>query len=628
MKKIIAAFVLIIPVLVFAQSPGLYNGTEGLYGSELKNQLHQIIKNHHCLSYYYSKYVLLESDADPTVPGNVILVYTGRSQNGLDYGTGGNQIQREHVWAKSHGDFNEVLPMFSDIHNLKPADASVNSSRSNLDFDNGGFTHPEATGCKYDEDSWEPRDEVKGDIARIIFYMDARYEGGTGEIDLIVKDMVDTYPNPWHGKLSSLLQWNDQDPPDAFERNRNNVIASYQGNRNPFIDFPDYARFIWGNGQPSTTSIGEVTAYPTRPLSSEEVKVSCSVNNLGASGIVKLFWGNGYDYLENELTMQKTGDVFTANIPPQPAGSSVYFAIQTFDGKEMVKSVVYNYSILNEYAGTVTPINEIQGPGDETPFYEQIVTTTGIVTSFNNFGYFLQDKTGARNGIYVYDPGRKPPVGDSLVITGMVKEYYFLTEISDLTDFVCIAKNVPLPQPAVITASQVGEDYESVLVRIGDAVCTYATPWENFDMWRVDDGTGTLNVHNNDVFEWNPALNQTYTITGPLNFTYEEWKVELRWFQDVMNPVGIWDSPEIARLEIFPNPTKDNFTIKLPESISSGATIKLYDLMGKAHLSIVSTSADLCPKISLVNSGIKPGMYFLVLEDDNYKAIAKIVVKK
>jgi len=405
------------------------------------------------------------------------------------------------------------------------------------------------------------------------------------------------------------------------------VIASYQGNRNPFIDFPDYARFIWGNGQPSATVIGGISAYPTRPLSSEVVLVKCFVNNLGASGIVKVFWGNGYDYLENELLMQKIGDEYSANIPPQPAGTSVYFAIQTFDGKEMVKSVVYNYAILNEYAGPVTPINEIQGTGDETPYYEQIVTTTGVVTSFNNFGYFLQDKAGARNGIYVYDPGRKPKIGDSLVITGMVKEYYFLTEISDLTEFVCIAKNVPLPQPAVITASQIGEDYEGVLVRIVEAVCTYSTPWENYDMWRVDDGTGTLNVHNSDVFEFDPVLNQTYTITGPLNFTYEEWKVELRWLQDVMNPVSIWESPEFARLEIFPNPASDQVNVCLPENIKTGATLCIFDLLGKVRMKITPEAFDQRQIINLKASGIEPGMYFLVLESEDYQAMAKIIVR-
>ncbi len=107
----------------------------------------------------------------------MILVYTDRSQANNDYVTGNNQINREHVWTKSHGNFTDLSPMYGDVHNLKPADKSVNTNKSNKNFDNSGMQHPEATGCYYTELTWEALDEVKADIARVIFYMDARYEG-------------------------------------------------------------------------------------------------------------------------------------------------------------------------------------------------------------------------------------------------------------------------------------------------------------------------------------------------------------------------------------------------------------------------------------------------------------------
>ena len=79
---------------------------------------------------------------------------------------------REHVWVKSQG-FNGdetygALGAYSDAHNLKPCDASINTARGTKDFDNGGTQNTEATGC-YNIESWEPRDAVKGDVARIIF---------------------------------------------------------------------------------------------------------------------------------------------------------------------------------------------------------------------------------------------------------------------------------------------------------------------------------------------------------------------------------------------------------------------------------------------------------------------------
>ena len=80
----------------------------------------------------------------------------------LTNGSGVDNWNREHVWAKSHGNFGTTAGAGTDLHHLRATDVSVNSSRGNLDFDNGGVNHSEATECKYDSDSWEPRDSVKG----------------------------------------------------------------------------------------------------------------------------------------------------------------------------------------------------------------------------------------------------------------------------------------------------------------------------------------------------------------------------------------------------------------------------------------------------------------------------------
>ena len=73
---------------------------------------------------------------------------------------------------------NESDTAYTDVHHIRPTDESVNSSRGTKDFDNGGSAHSEATDCNYDSDSWEPRDAVKGDVARMMFYMEVRYDPG------------------------------------------------------------------------------------------------------------------------------------------------------------------------------------------------------------------------------------------------------------------------------------------------------------------------------------------------------------------------------------------------------------------------------------------------------------------
>ena len=249
MNKILSFFLVLITSISFAQIPdGYYDSADGLTGDALKSALHDIIDNHEEYSYNNLRdFILRETDEDPNNSNNVILLYTGRSQAKSTFGGGANDWNREHVWAKSHGDFGNNPPCGTDAHHIRPTDASVNSSRGNLDFDEGGTPLPEAPGCKRDSDSFEPRDEVKGDVARMIFYMGVRYEGGSGEPDLEVVDYVNTSPSPEHGKLQKLLDWHLMDPPDAFEINRNEVIYSYQENRNPFIDHPEYVDHIWGD---------------------------------------------------------------------------------------------------------------------------------------------------------------------------------------------------------------------------------------------------------------------------------------------------------------------------------------------------------------------------------------------
>lgn len=224
-----------------------YRNALGKTGSSLKTALNGIIRTNAKLSYDQVWEALKVTDQDPNNSANVILLYTGRSQGKTTNGGDPDDWNREHVWAKSHGDFGTATGPGTDIHHLRPTDVSVNATRGNKDFDLGGSPVAEAPGNYTDADSWEPRTAVKGDVARMLFYMAVRYEGGDGYPNLEMNNSVNNGTAPYHGRLSVLLQWNAQDPPDAFEKRRNQVIYDrYQGNRNPFIDHPEWAASIWG----------------------------------------------------------------------------------------------------------------------------------------------------------------------------------------------------------------------------------------------------------------------------------------------------------------------------------------------------------------------------------------------
>jgi endonuclease I len=265
LKQILFVASLFTSVALYSQiPPGYYNSAMGFSGNDLKNALHTIIDDHNEYSYDDLRdFILKNTDEDPNNSNNVILLYTGRSQAKSTFGGNANEWNREHVWAKSHGDFGNNPPCGTDAHHIRPTDVSVNSDRGNKDFDNGGQEHSEALGNYYTSSTWEPRDAVKGDVARMIFYMAVRYEGGNGEPDLEVVDNVNTSPAPEHGRLSTLLEWHQQDPPDEFEINRNNVIYSYQNNRNPYIDHPEFLIQIY---DPSNAihenKVNQLIVYP------------------------------------------------------------------------------------------------------------------------------------------------------------------------------------------------------------------------------------------------------------------------------------------------------------------------------------------------------------------------------
>ncbi|GKV56831.1 hypothetical protein NCCP2222_27780 [Sporosarcina sp. NCCP-2222] len=222
-----------------------YKNAVGKEGQALKTALHDIIADHRKLTYTQVWDALKQTDEDPANPNNVILIYSGESRSKDRNGGNVGDWNREHVWAKSHGNFGTTVGPGTDIHHLRPTDVQVNSSRGNLDFDNGGSPVSGCNGCYKTANSFEPPDRVKGDVARMLFYMATRYEAGD-RVDLELNERLGNGTAPYHGKLSVLLEWHKQDPVDAFERNRNEVIFSIQGNRNPFIDHPEWVESIWG----------------------------------------------------------------------------------------------------------------------------------------------------------------------------------------------------------------------------------------------------------------------------------------------------------------------------------------------------------------------------------------------
>ena len=231
------------------QHTGYYTQiTPGVTGDELKAQLHDLIDDHEQLNYRELWDALAYTDADPDTPGNVLLLYTGWSLPAEAHGNNASGWNREHIWSKSRGDFGTKQGAGTDLHAIRPAEVTVNTARGNKSFDEGGELYIDRDGptsCRRDKNSWEPRDEVKGDIARAIFYMAVRYEDADLDLELTETPRSQQDKAPRHGVASTLIRWHQQDPPDNAERERNDRVEALQGNRNPFIDEPHWVNVLW-----------------------------------------------------------------------------------------------------------------------------------------------------------------------------------------------------------------------------------------------------------------------------------------------------------------------------------------------------------------------------------------------
>lgn len=323
---------------------GYYASLEGKSGAILKQAIQDIIANPAVVrSHNYGDVntILQTSDQNPLNGNEVWLMYKEIPRSKLLIQTTGNGVgkwNREHIYPQSRGGFANgtddvadgisiweatsaavLLHGHSDAHSLRAEDATENSTRNNSDFGLGDYN-----GFAGNAGSW------KGDVARAVFYMSIRYNG----LDVVNGNPPDTTVGQL-GDLATLLTWNTQDPSDDFEMNRNNFIYTWQVNRNPFIDFPQLANYVWGAnaGQTWFASLANTTnealslmVYPNP--ASNYFMISGTTEN----GTVELINVSGQIILKKEFTPNQQIDLNVA--------TGIYFAKIKVGGKEDFKKLI------------------------------------------------------------------------------------------------------------------------------------------------------------------------------------------------------------------------------------------------------------------------------------------------
>jgi hypothetical protein len=327
---------------------GYYSSLEGLSGAALKQALQDIIANPSVVRVHnYDDVwdILKTSDQNPENSNQVWLIYTETPRSKIDLQLGNSNVgkwNREHIYCQSRGGFStgtDYLTPFSDgitiwtattgandigagvcdAHHIRAVDGQENSSRNNRNY-----------GVDYNGPIATPTTTWKGDVARACFYMAVRYDG---------LNVVNGNPSENSigqiGDLATLLTWNQTDPRDDFEMNRNNYIYTWQVNRNPFIDYPNLADYIFGAnfGQPwfSTLSntdfvLNKVTIYPN------PTKDYFIVSGLDNTSKIELFNTVGSKVFESEFTGEQQFNIEVT--------AGIYLAKITMDDKFVIRKIL------------------------------------------------------------------------------------------------------------------------------------------------------------------------------------------------------------------------------------------------------------------------------------------------
>lgn len=237
-----------------------YAPVDGLCGKALKQALATITRQHEVFSYGSLWYYYESTDVVPGTDNQVFDYYSPWTYYFTGLGTAPDGANKEHACPQSWWGGGALCKAYTDLFNVMPSEVVANSAKSNYplgivegtpSFQNSHMRVGASARSQYSGSVFEPCDEYKGDFARLYFYVATTYAdaawGSKESVAHTVAFKTEDYPTVKSWILDLLMQWNAQDPVSEWEITRNERVFSQQHNRNPFIDYPQLADYIWGN---------------------------------------------------------------------------------------------------------------------------------------------------------------------------------------------------------------------------------------------------------------------------------------------------------------------------------------------------------------------------------------------
>lgn len=330
--------------------------------------------------------------------------------------------------------------------------------------------------------------------------------------------------------------------------------------------------------------------------------------------------GFGMWRINNDIDSAKVHDLMFDYSPVLGAIYDIRGVVNfAFDEFRICPRDINDITVIDDNTTEAT-IYEIQSDVDvegNSNLVDMFVTTAGVVTGiWPGDGFFIQDGSGPWSGIFVFNNTISTNIGDSIRLTGRVVEYFGFTQLSSISFHEIVSSDNDLPPYTILPANSISqEQYESVLIRLENVVCT--NPSAGFGSWDVTDQSGNANIAtgNNDIYLFSPTQGTIYNVNGPVFYSFGTYKVLPRSASDIEAVLGMTEE-QLNAISIYPNPASDVLTVNGAE----GANVTVTDAQGKTVYS--STMSNTVETINVEN--LESGIYFINFEGNK---TMKFIVK-
>lgn len=581
--------------IMFAQIPtGYYNTANGLTGAMLKTRLSAIITSGHQVNSYdalYNAYPSTDTDKFFEDDRTVLDMYSERPlaadpynyTHGVkkcgNYSVEGDCYNREHVIPQSL--FNEASPMVSDLMFIRPTDGKVNGLRSNYPF--GEVTNPTSSGTTlngsklgpnttqgYGGTVFEPIDEFKGDIARMFFYFVTRYESRLSSFETGNMLGGSAFPGLQNWELATLLTWHNEDPVSIQEIDRNNNSYTFQNNRNPFIDRPEFVDLIWGASATDNTPPSAPTALSVGAVSYNSVALTWNAS----TDDVKLF---NYDVYVNGVlnkTVTKTNTVIYGLTPSTPY--SFYIVAKDMRSNNSAPSNIASATTLAE------------------------TTTTGSACGFENFDNFTLNTTTSNYATRTWTNNSVNWNATNARVDLKINDDNAIT----LKNGVLTSSTLPngISSLTVTTQSNFGNTSGNYVLKI-NGVSKGNIPYSNTPTTTTITGIDVLGSFTISLSEANTAS------TNRVSFDNLSWTC-------FDGAAAVSDTSGKQNLTVYPNPVRNNeFYIS---GLGNNEAVQVYGINGQ----FIKTLSNVKDK-QKISIKLPKGVYILKTKDQSTKLIVE-----